>query len=93
VNDQQVMGIIAGGETAFKKAVEGAEDSLTLGVEDLKAIKLQAKDVVVGIAASGRTPYVRAAIEYAKSVGCKTVGVTCNPNSLVMQLPDIGICP
>lgn len=93
VNDQQVMGIIAGGETAFKKAVEGAEDSLTLGVEDLKAINLQAKDVVVGIAASGRTPYVRAAIEYAKSVGCKTVGVTCNPNSLVMQLPDIGICP
>ncbi|MDN3379266.1 MULTISPECIES: N-acetylmuramic acid 6-phosphate etherase [unclassified Pseudoalteromonas] len=93
VNDQQVMGIIAGGETAFKKAVEGAEDSLTLGVEDLKAINLQAKDVVVGIAASGRTPYVRAAIEYAKSVGCKTVGVTCNPNSLVMKLPDIGICP
>ncbi|KPH94313.1 N-acetylmuramic acid-6-phosphate etherase [Pseudoalteromonas porphyrae] len=93
VSDQQVIGIIAGGETAFKKAVEGAEDSLTLSVDDLKAINLQTKDVVIGIAASGRTPYVRAAIEYAKSVGCKTVGVTCNPNSLVMQLPDIGICP
>ncbi|HEA16050.1 hypothetical protein LCGC14_1712930 [marine sediment metagenome] len=93
VSDQQVMGIIAGGETAFKKAVEGAEDSLTLGVEDLKAINLQAKDVVVGIAASGRTPYVRAAIDYAKSVGCTTVGVTCNPDSAVMKQPDIGICP
>jgi len=93
VSDQQVMGIIAGGESAFKKAVEGAEDSTTLGVEDLKAINLQAKDVVVGIAASGRTPYVCAAIEYAKSVGCATVGVTCNPDSAVMRLPQIGICP
>lgn len=93
VSDQQVMGIIAGGEKAFKKAVEGAEDSTTLSVEDLKNVKLQSKDVVVGIAASGRTPYVCSAIEYAKSVGCVTVGVTCNPDSAVMRLPDIGIAP
>ena len=63
VSEQQVLGIIAGGDTAFKKAVEGAEDSTTLGVEDLKNANLTGKDIVVGIAASGRTPYVCAAIE------------------------------
>ncbi|WP_404340883.1 N-acetylmuramic acid 6-phosphate etherase [Pseudoalteromonas mariniglutinosa] len=93
VSEQQVMGIIAGGETAFKKAVEGAEDSTTLSVEDLQKVNLQASDVLVGIAASGRTPYVCSAIEYAKSVGCITVGVTCNPDSAVMRLPHVGICP
>lgn len=80
---EKVVGLIAGGENAFMKAVEGAEDSLTMGVEDLKAIGLTADDIVVGIAASGRTPYVIAALEYAKGMGCETVGISCNNNSSV----------
>lgn len=87
----QVVGLIAGGEKAFIKAVEGAEDSRELGVNDLKEINLTADDTVVGIAASGRTPYVIAALEYANAIGASTVAVACNQNSAVGAVAQIAI--
>ena len=88
VDFNTVIGLIAGGDQAFVKAVEGAEDSEELGVEDLKRIHLNEKDVVIGLAASGRTPYVIGGIEYAKKAGAKCCAVVCNKNS------EIGrICP
>lgn len=89
----QVVGLIAGGMGAIFKAVEGAEDEKELGVEDLKKINACEKDVVVGIAASGRTPYVIGGMEYAKSLGIRVVGVTCCPGSDIDTLADIGIAP
>lgn len=74
-----VVGLIAGGEKAFTVAVEGAEDSREMAVEDLKAYQLTQKDFVVGIAASGRTPYVLGGLDYAKSLGCHTAAIACNP--------------
>lgn len=91
VNPEMVVGLIAGGRRAFTEAVEGAEDSLTLGTEDLKAIHLTAKDVVVGIAASGRTPYVVEALKYARSIGCATAGISCNAGSPVGAAAEIPI--
>lgn len=88
-----VIGLIAGGSQAFIKAVEGAEDSNTLGVEDLKALNLKSADIVIGIAASGRTPYVIAALKYAKEIGCKTAVLVCNKNSEMAKHSDIAIEP
>ena len=79
----QVLGLIAGGPSAFLKAVEGAEDDDTLGQKDLQAVHLTAKDCVVGIAASGRTPYVIGALRFARAQGALTVAVTCNELSPV----------
>ena len=88
VDFNTVIGLIAGGDQAFVKAVEGAEDSEELGVGDLKRIHLNEKDVVIGLAASGRSPYVIGGIEYAKKAGAKCCAVVCNKNS------EIGrICP
>ena len=81
VSPDVVVGLIAGGEGAFVKAVEGAEDSRELGKADLEAIGLTQKDLVVGIAASGRTPYVLGGLAYANSLGCKTAAISCNPGS------------
>lgn len=81
VSPDVVVGLIAGGEGAFVKAVEGAEDSRELGKADLEAIGLMPKDLVVGIAASGRTPYVLGGLAYANSLGCKTAAISCNPGS------------
>lgn len=81
VSPDVVVGLIAGGERAFVKAVEGAEDSQELGKADLEAIGLTPKDLVVGIAASGRTPYVLGGLAYANSLGCKTAAISCNPGS------------
>lgn len=81
VSSDVVVGLIAGGEGAFVKAVEGAEDSRELGKADLEAIGLTPKDLVVGIAASGRTPYVLGGLAYANSLGCKTAAISCNPGS------------
>ena len=81
VSPDVVVGLIAGGERAFVKAVEGAEDSRELGKADLEAIGLTQKDLVVGIAASGRTPYVLGGLAYANSLGCKTAAISCNPGS------------
>ncbi len=88
---EMVQGLIAGGEKAFLKAVEGAEDSMDMGVDDLKNIGLNPKDIVVGIAASGRTPYVKGALNYAKEIGCKTVAIACNKNSEIGAIADIAI--
>lgn len=90
---EMVVGLIAGGEKALTHAVEGAEDSLTMGVEDLKALKLTRDDVVVGIAASGRTPYVIAALEYAHGLGCHTAAIACNRGSAVGEAAEIAIEP
>ena len=92
VSDQQVLGIIAGGDKAIKKAVEGAEDSKTLAIDDLKAAKLTAKDVLVGIAASGRTPYVISAMNYGKTIGATVVGLSCSYNKKFAQANDINLC-
>ena len=88
-----VQGLIAGGYPAIFKAVEGAEDSRELGMTDLKGIGFGAKDVLVGIAASGRTPYVLGCMEYAKNLGAATVSVTCCPGSALDSFADIGIAP
>lgn len=93
VPDDLVQGIIAGGEHAIQFAVEGAEDDRDAGIADVKAVNLSSKDVLVGLSASGRTPYVVAALEYANSIGCVSVSVTCNPDSPLMTTAQIGICP
>lgn len=90
-SDEMVQCLMAGGEKAFIKAVEGAEDSTTLGIEDLQRINLNKNDVVVGIAASGRTPYVVSAIKYAKEVGCKTGCITTVKGSVLASLCDYPI--
>lgn len=92
VSEQQVIGIIAGGEGAMYKAVEGAEDDPALAIKDLQKIDFGTDDVLVGIAASGRTPYVVSALEYARSVEAPAVSVTCNPESAVTRAADISIC-
>jgi N-acetylmuramic acid 6-phosphate etherase len=87
-----VVGIIAGGEEAINQAVEGAEDNFELGIHDLIDINVTPKDAVVGIAASGRTPYVIGALEHANSIGCSTISVTCNKNSTISKLGKVNIC-
>jgi N-acetylmuramic acid 6-phosphate etherase len=86
-----VQGIMAGGEKAFVKAVEGAEDKEELGEQDLRDIQLSSNDTVVGIAASGRTPYVIGALKYARSIGAKAVALSCNENSPISQVADHSI--
>jgi N-acetylmuramic acid 6-phosphate etherase len=92
VTEDMVIGIIAGGEKAIKRAVEGAEDDQVAAITDLSAIGFNAKDIVVGIAASGRTPYVISALKYAKKIGAKSISVSCNPNSAIGKEADIEIC-
>ena len=89
VSPDLVVGLIAGGHGAIFKAVEGAEDSKDLGVEDLKAINLNENDIVIGLAASGRTPYVIGGLEYANSLGCKTVSLSCNNNSEIGRVAKL----
>ncbi|MDN3682766.1 N-acetylmuramic acid 6-phosphate etherase [Vibrio tapetis subsp. quintayensis] len=93
VNDQMVVGLIAGGKEAMFKAKEGAEDSVSLGEEELMSINLTSQDVVVGIAASGRTPYVIGGLNYANRLGAKTVAVSCNPDSPIADIANIAISP
>lgn len=88
-----VVGLIAGGPGALLKAVEGAEDSRELGREDLEKIHFSAKDVVVGIAASGRTPYVLGAMDYAHSVGAPVLALTCCHNSELSRHADVTMAP
>lgn len=90
---EMVQALMAGGYGAIFKAVEGAEDSKELGVEDMKKIAFSEKDVLVGIAASGRTPYVMGCMAYAKELGAPTVAVTCCPGSELDAFADIGIAP
>ncbi|WP_424448522.1 N-acetylmuramic acid 6-phosphate etherase [Microbacterium arborescens] len=87
----QVVGLLAGGPEAMFRAVEGAEDSRRLGADDLAAIGLTDRDVVVGIAASGRTPYVLGGLDHARGVGAATVAVSCTPNAEISGHADVAI--
>lgn len=91
VSPDLVVGLIAGGDKAMVEAVEGAEDSLTLAEEDFKKLNLNTNDTVVGIAASGRTPYVIGGLKYAQSVGAKTVSVACNKKAKISGYAQIPI--
>ncbi|QLB16005.1 N-acetylmuramic acid 6-phosphate etherase [Mannheimia granulomatis] len=91
VKPEMVVGLIAGGERALRFPVEGAEDNREQGKIDLQAVNFCEKDVLVGIAASGRTPYVLGAIEYANSLGATTVSIASNPDSVMAQMADIAI--
>lgn len=91
VSPNMVVGIIAGGERALRHPIEGAEDNKEAGVADLKAVNFSEKDVLVGIAASGRTPYVIGALEYANSLGAVTVSIASNPHSAMSQIAQIAI--
>jgi N-acetylmuramic acid 6-phosphate etherase len=88
-----VVGVIAGGPAALTRAVEGAEDHPERGAGDLEAIGLRPGDLVVGIATSGRTPYVLGAVDYARSIGAATVGITCNRPSVLGGRVDLEIAP
>jgi len=88
---EKVVGLIAGGERAFTEAIEGAEDSQELGKDDLVKLELNDKDVVVGLAASGRTPYVIGALNYASEINVPTIAIACNKNTKIGQAADIAI--
>ncbi|VWX38772.1 N-acetylmuramic acid 6-phosphate etherase [Exiguobacterium oxidotolerans] len=85
VSPDMVVGLIAGGERALIQAVEGAEDSQTLAVEDLQALKVNVNDTVIGIAASGRTPYVIGGLDYAHEVGATTAALSCNKQAVISK--------
>ncbi len=91
VSPDQVIGLIAGGKQAMTLAVEGAEDDLTLAQKDLSALQLNDKDVVVGIAASGRTPYVIGGLKYARDLGATTASIACNLDALISQYAEFAI--
>ncbi len=91
VSPEMVKGIIAGGEHALRHPIEGAEDNPQAGEEDLKRIQFSKQDILVGIAASGRTPYVIGALTYAKKQGATTVSISSNPHSAMSQIADIAI--
>ena len=88
-----VVGLIAGGPDALRRSIEGAEDDPEQGRQALADIKLTKVDVVVGIAVSGRTPYVIGGLNYAKSIGAFTVALSCNPNSIIAGIADLAISP
>jgi len=88
---EQVVGLIAGGKTAILKAVENAEDNQQAGEQDLQNIQLNSNDVVVGVAASGRTPYVIGAMQYARQQGCKVISLCCNEHSAMAKIADIAL--
>lgn len=86
-----VLGLIAGGAPAILHAIEGAEDSPALATEDLKGKQLNSSDVLVGIAASGRTPYVIGGLHYANSIGCSTISLTCTPDSQMSKIAALNL--
>ncbi len=93
VSEELVTGIIAGGREALFHAVEGAEDSKILAEADLKERGLSPRDMVIGLSASGRTPYVLYGLKYASSIGCKTAAIACNKDSIIGKEADIAIEP
>ncbi|HQX48641.1 MAG TPA: N-acetylmuramic acid 6-phosphate etherase [Planctomycetaceae bacterium] len=90
---EMVVGIIAGGRDALIRAIEGAEDDPAAGVAELKRVNASGKDAVVGIATSGRTPFVLGAIEYARSIGALTIGLSCNRGSALSKIAELMITP
>ncbi|MEG2786613.1 MAG: N-acetylmuramic acid 6-phosphate etherase [Romboutsia sp.] len=93
VSEDLIQGVIAGGQEAIFRAKEGAEDSKGLAIQDLKERNLNENDTLVGIAASGRTPYVIGALEYSNQIGALTVSLTCNTDSEVAKVAQISIAP
>lgn len=93
VDASMVVGLIAGGDHALRHAVEGAEDDEAAALADLRRIALSGRDVLVGLAASGRTPYVGAALRYARGLGAAAIAITCNPGSPITLEADISIAP
>ncbi len=93
VDSGMVMGLIAGGRTALTDAIEGAEDKPELGVADLKSVQFSSHDVLVGVAASGRTPYAIGAMDYARDLGAPVIAVVCCQNSEMSRHADITIAP
>ncbi|WP_340081694.1 N-acetylmuramic acid 6-phosphate etherase [Terribacillus sp. FSL K6-0262] len=89
--EEMVQGLLAGGMSAFRKAKEGAEDNPELGARELEEIGLSAKDTIIGIAASGRTPYVIGALDYAAAVGAATVSIACNKGAAISKHAKISI--
>ncbi len=90
---ERAFGVMAGGQGAMFKAVEGAEDSKELGIKDMKDINLTSLDSVIGVAGSGRTPYTLATLEYANTLGCHTIAVTCNADSDMAKVAEVSIAP
>jgi N-acetylmuramic acid 6-phosphate etherase len=90
---QQVIGVMAGGPDAVVRPTEASEDDPRLAVRDLGRIKLSGRDVLVGISASGRTPYVLGGMRYARKLGARTIGLTCNANAALKRLADVAIIP
>lgn len=93
VPPERAFGILAGGQRAMFEAVEGAEDSTELAINDLKNIKLSERDTVIAIAASGRTPYAISSINYANQIGALSISVTCNDNNEMKDIAQIAISP
>lgn len=93
VSPDMVVGVIAGGDHALRNPIEGAEDDPAEGKSDLVRIGATNRDVIVGIAVSGRTPYVIGGLEYARSIGATTVALSCNPGSTIARMADIAISP
>ena len=91
VPHEMVVGLIAGGENAFVRPIESAEDKPELGRQDLQRICLAQQDIVIGIAASGRTPYVLGGLAYAREIGCHTVAISCNPGSAIGAAAELAI--
>jgi N-acetylmuramic acid 6-phosphate etherase len=91
LEDGLVIGIIAGGDTALRTGIEGAEDVLEGAIGDLKKINFSKNDSLVGIAASGRTPYVLGALQYAREIGAASIALSCNLNSEISKFADVAI--
>ena len=91
IKPERAVGLIAGGKQAMLQAVEGAEDDLELGQQDLRQLHLSAKDTVIGLAASGRTPYVVGSLDFANEVGALTIAIACVPNAVISSHAEIGI--
>lgn len=91
IKPERAVGLIAGGKQAMLQAVEGAEDDLELGQQDLRQLHLSAKDTVIGLAASGRTPYVVGGLDFANEVGALTIAIACVPNAVISSHAEIGI--
>lgn len=92
-DDKEIIGLIAGGQEALVKALEGVEDDRAEAVRQLQAIGLCKEDILVGIAASGRTPYVIEGISYARRIGAQTIALSCSLNSMISRIADIAITP
>lgn len=90
---RQVVGLIAGGDAALRSAIEGAEDHPEYGKADLERVGLSSADVVIGIATSGRTPYVRGGLEFAQNLGAYAIGFACNRSNELASVSDLIICP